>query len=146
MRVALTLDDVHKELIPSAGHNVQEGYRRYAKRLSMSYGVLLICQMNDPAGRYQLGNGEEQLMVPLGVEIVVPVVDVDPPGVVVGEEGSREQEHHGVSESLFDRQSHQVLHRFVKYDHPNDHQHPYLKHVRGGVEVHVLVGSDARLV
>lgn len=87
-------DDIHKELIPSTSRNMQNSYRDYTKHLPVSYGVLPVRQMNDPGGGYQLGDGKEQLMVPLGVEVVVPVININPPRVIMGEQSGRKEEHH----------------------------------------------------
>jgi len=112
----------------------------------VSYGILLIRQRNDPGGRYQLGDGEEQLMIPLGVEVVVPVINVNPPRVIIGEQSGREEEHHGLSQSLFDRQFRQMLHCLVKRNHSDDDEYPYFQHVRSGIKVHVFVRSDTGFV
>lgn len=146
MRVALSSNDILEKLIPPTSHNMQKGYRGNAERLSMSYRILLIRKINDPGGGYQLGDGKEQLVIPLGIKVVVPIININPPRVIIGEQSGREEEHHRLSESLFDRQSRQVLHCLVKRDHSDDDEHPYFQHVRSGIEVHVFVGSDTGFV
>jgi len=90
MRMAFSPNNILEELIPSASHNMQKSYRGYAERLSVSYGILFVRQMNDPGGGYQLGDGKEQLMVPLGIKVIVPVINVNPPRIIVGEQSGRE--------------------------------------------------------
>lgn len=104
MRVALSPNDILEKLIPPGSQDVQNGYRDYSERLPAGHGILVVRQSDDPEGGYQLGDGEEELMVPLGVKLVVPVIDVDPPSVIVGEHSGRKEQHHGVSESLLNRQ------------------------------------------
>lgn len=146
VRVTLPSDDILEKLIPSARHDVQKGYRGDAERLSVSYGILLVRERHHPGGGYQLGDGEEQLMIPLRVEVVVPIINVNPPRVIIGEQCGREEEHHGLPQSLLHRQFRQILHRLVKRDHADDDEYPYFQHVRSGVEVHVFIGSDTGFV
>lgn len=40
-------------------------------------------QMHHHGSGRQLCDGEEELMVPLAIEVIVPVIEVGPPGVVV---------------------------------------------------------------
>lgn len=103
VRIAFPSDNILEELIPAGSQNMQNRYRDYGKRLSASYRILTIRQMEDPEGGYQLGDREEHLMIPLGVKLIVPVIYVHPPGVVVREHGGREEQHHGISESLLNR-------------------------------------------
>lgn len=83
MRVALSSNDVHEKLIPSTSHDMQQSYRGNAERFSMSYGILLIRKVNDPTGGYQLSDSKEQLVIPLGIKIVVPIINVNPPRIII---------------------------------------------------------------
>lgn len=47
---------------------------------------------HDSGGK--LSDGEEQLMVPLTKEVVIPVVEVRPPGVVVWVDAEHKQQQH----------------------------------------------------
>lgn len=144
--MTLSSNNIHEKLIPSASYDMQKSYRGNAERLSMSYGTLFIRKTNNPIGGYQLSDGKEQLMIPLGIEIVVPVININPPRVIIWEQSRWEEEHHGLSKSLFDRQSRQVLHCLIKHNYSDDSEHPYFQHVRSGIEVHVFVWSDTGFV
>lgn len=57
----------------------------------------LIHQVGDSDGGDEFSDGEEELVVPLAVEVIVPVVEVGPPGIVMGVDAAQEQHNHGDS-------------------------------------------------
>lgn len=85
-------------------------------------------------------------MVPLIVVFVVVIVQIGPPGIVVGEDGQRKQYDHRVPNSIFQQQVDQIFGAFIqRYDSDHDQQ-PHFHRILGGIEVHVLVGSNSRFV
>ena len=62
--------------------------------LSRRREVVFVDQVKDQHRRDHLGDGEEELVPPLAVEVVVVVVEVRPPGVVVRVDGREEENGH----------------------------------------------------
>lgn len=85
-------------------------------------------------------------MIPLTVELVIVVVDVRPPAVVVREYRHHKQHDHRVAHLVHHHQPHQPLGALVQRYDADHHQHPNLERILRGIEVHVLVRGDARLV
>lgn len=102
--------------------------------------------MEDGHRRYDLGDGEEQLVIPLAVKVIVVVVQVGPPRVVVREYGGQEQHNHTVAGRPFHQQPDQILVAFVQHYDAADNQDPDADRVGRGIEVQVLVGGNALLV
>uniref|UniRef100_A0A8D8CK27 (northern house mosquito) hypothetical protein n=1 Tax=Culex pipiens TaxID=7175 RepID=A0A8D8CK27_CULPI len=85
-------------------------------------------------------------MVPLVVVLVVVVVEVRPPGVIVRKDRQQEQHDHRVPDATLQQQLGQILGTLVQRYHTHHDQQPHLHCVLGSVEVHVLVGRNARLI
>jgi len=64
-------------------------------------------------------------VVPLRIEVVVPIVQVRPPTVVVREEGEEEEQRHGKAEAAVDAQGGQPLDGLVECHHRQHGQQPY---------------------
>lgn len=83
MCITLPSDDICDKLIPPTSQNVQNGYCSNTKCLSMSYGIFIVRQVDNHDSRYYFSYGKEQLVIPLGVKIIVPIIYVHPPRVIM---------------------------------------------------------------
>lgn len=85
-------------------------------------------------------------MIPLAVEFIVIVVDVRPPAVIMRKYRHAEQHDHRVTYFVLQNQIDLPLGAFVQSDHAQHDENPYFQRILRCIEVHVLVGCDARFV
>lgn len=146
MSVSFSSDNICDELIPSTGNDVQQSNPSDHECLSIGDEVLRIGHVQYQKGWYEFGDGEEHLMIPLRVKVVVPIVYVHPPRVVVRKYSAGEEDEHARSQASLECQPSQVLDGFVKNYNTDDNGGPHFQWIRRGVEVHVLVRGHSRLV
>jgi hypothetical protein len=142
----LSENDVPNELIPARGEDVEEGNVGDDEH---GKGCNWLPSIKEPKHAHcgnELGNGEEELVGPLVIEVVVPVVPCHPPGIVVGVEGAEEEEAHCAPELPLEKETNDSFEALVYRDEGYHGEGPHFKRVPGAVEVDVLVVGDTGLV
>ena len=77
-------DDIGPELIAGRSNDVNQGNIDHSQQFRPSESSGLIAHENDQYAGQDLSHGKEELMIPLEVKVIVPVIEVTPPSVVMG--------------------------------------------------------------
>ena len=77
-------NDISPKLIAGGSDNMDEGDVDHSQQFRPVEGPRRVAHEKHEDGRDEFGHGEKQLMVPLEIKVIVPIIEITPPAVVMG--------------------------------------------------------------